>query len=426
MTDHTHHFHDASGPLPVEPLPTPVINLRNVSGLVGVISLALLFIAAIFQSERTEAFRGLLFGYHFWLGISLGAMVFVMISHCTGGGWGVVYRRFGEAAFLNIPWMLIVAILLVPGYYRLFPWAHPWTFKGTDPDAYGKLLHRQPWYTPSWFFVRQLVYFAIWGWQAYSLRTGSLQLDNGPDPVLRRHLRKVSAGGVVIFFVTSTSYAMDYILSRETHWYSSMIGFITAIEFAASAMALCTLTLCYFAKRRPIRDVLAPQHLNDLGNLLLMCVILWMYCSFAQLLVIWTGNTTEDIGYYTHRGMGVVPNPWRWVALALFLGHFLLPFFLLLMKGLKRKAATLGAICVWLLIMRIVESLWVIAPSGPHRTTDPAGVYWTDVAAFLGVGGIWMFNYLRMLGTQPLLPQNATDQPEPISHGTHATTAHAL
>jgi hypothetical protein len=83
-------------------------------------------------------------------------------------------------------------------------------------------------------------------------------------------------------------------------------------------------------------------------------------------------------------------------------------------------------ICIWLLIMRFVECLWVIAPSGPHRAADPSGVYWTDFAAFLGVGGIWVFLYLRRLGTQPLLPQNATHQPEPISHGTHATTAHAL
>ncbi len=428
MTDKTHHFHDANGPLPVEPMPHGLISLRNTSGIVGVISLALLFIFGLIGDERTRAFRGLLFGFHFWLGPTLGAMAFVMISHCTGGGWGVVYRRFGEAAFLNVPVMLIFGLLLAFGYNRLFPWAHPDQFRLTDPDAYGVLVHRQPWYTLNWFFVRQLVYFAIWGWLAYMLRSGSLRLDERPDPVHRRSLRKVAAGGIVLFFFTTTSYAMDFILSRETNWYSSIIGFITAIEFGASGMALCTLTLCYFAKRKPLADVLSPQHLNDLGNLLLACVILWMYTSFAQFLIIWNGNTVEDIGYFTHRGMGKVPNPWRFVALFLFLGHFLLPFFLLLMKGLKRKAATLGGICVWLLIMRVVESLWVIAPSGPHRPSDPSGVYLTDLFAFLGVGGIWMFNYLRALGEHALLPQNATDQPEPITHGhgQHGPTAHAI
>ena len=155
---------------------------------------------------------------------------------------------------------------------------------------------------------------------------------------------------MVLYFVTTTSYAMDYILSRETNWYSSMIGFITAIEFGASGIALCSLVLCYFADKKPLRNYIRPQHLNDLGNILLALVILWMYTSFSQLLVQWNGNFTDDIGYYVHRGMGQVPNNWRFIALSLFLGHFLLPFFLLLMKGLKRKAATFGRICGWLLV----------------------------------------------------------------------------
>ena len=427
-----HHTHAASGPLPVEPMPAPVISLRNVCGLIGVIFLALLALCLLFNhhDERYKVVRGLLFGFHFWLGPTLGGMAFVMISHPTGGGWGVVFRRFGEAAFLNLPWMLVVCLFLMPGYHLLFPWAHIHDFAPggplADEDAYAVMKSRLPWYSWDWFAVRQLVYFGIWCTLMVLLRTGSLRLDYAPNDRLRRRLRKISAAGIVIFFVTVTSYAMDYIMSRETNWYSSILGFVSAIEFGASGVALCTLTLCYFARRKPLRDVLAPQHLNDLGNLLLALVILWMYTSFAQLLIQWNGNLKDDIGYYVHRGMGVQPNAWRFVALALFLGHFLIPFFLLLMKGLKRKAFTLGCICAWLLVMRIVESLWVIAPSGPHRAADPGGVYLTDAFAFLGVGGIWMFLYLRTLGTEPLLPQNATHQPEPISHGAHVATAHAV
>ena len=425
--DHSSGHDRGSGPLPIDPMPHAVFGLRRACALVGIVCLVLLLFPMIFGDvERYKAFRGLLFAFHFWMGPTLGAMAFVAISHMTGGGWGVVYRRFAEAAFTTLPYMLLVCLLLVPGYYRIFPWTHISTFRLSEPEVYGVMKSRLPWYSYNWFLVRQLVYFAIWGLLAYKLRTKSLQLDHQADPVLRRRLRKWSAATVVLFFVTITSYAMDYIMSREPVWYSSILGFVSAIEFGASGVALCTLTLCYFAKRPPFRDVLSPQHLNDLGNLLLALVILWMYTSFAQFLIQWNGNLTGDIGYYVQRGMGKVPNPWRFVALTLFLGHFLLPFFLLLMKGLKRKARTLGAICVWLLIMRVVESLWVIAPSGAHRTADPGGVYLTDLIAFLGVGGIWMFLYLYNLGTEPLLPQNATDQPEPISHATHATAAHAV
>ena len=426
-----HHSHASSGPLPVEPLPTPLLSLKNVAGLVGVIFSALLAIALLFgPEERRHVARSLLFGFHFWLGPTLGGMAFVMISHPTGGGWGVVFRRFGEAAFCNLPLMLLVCLITVFFFHTtIFPWAHIADFAPggplADPDAYGVMKSRQPWYTWNWFLIRQLAYFAIWGTLAYLLRTGSLKLDYAENPVLRRRLRKVSAAGIVLFFVTVTSYAMDYIMSRETNWYSSILGFVSAIEFGASGVALCTLTLCYLAKRNPFRDVLSPQHLNDLGNLLLALVILWQYTSFAQLLIQWNGNLKDDIGYYIARGMGTVPNNWRFVALALFLGHFLVPFFLLLMKGLKRKANTLGAICVWLLIMRVVESLWVVAPSGPHRSQDTGGIFITDLFAFAGIGGIWVFNYLRTLGSQPLLPQNATHQPEPISHA-HGATAHAI
>ena len=426
------HTLDSRNPLPIEPLPHAVVSARNYAGLVGVIALLILALASFIAPWRPDVFRGLLFGFHFWLGPTLGAMAFVMISHMTGGGWGVIFRRFGEAAFINVLWMLPVCLVLALGYRGLFPWAHLAEFKPggpqADAEAYHVMSSRLPWFTPGWFFLRQLAYFFIWGFLAWQLRAGSLQLDHNDDPVLRRRLRKISAAGIVLFFVTVTSYGMDYIMSRETNWYSSIIGFISAIEFGTSGVALCTLTICYFAPRKPLRDYLAPQHLNDLGNLLLALVILWQYTSFCQFLIQWNGNLKDDIGYYVHRGLGSVPNNWRFVALSLFLGHFLVPFFLLLMKGLKRKVATLGRICGWLLAMRVVESLWVIAPSNTHvaHASDPGNILWTDVVAFLGVGGVWLYLYFRTLATQPMLPQNATHQPELISHGTHGATAHAI
>jgi len=161
-------------------------------------------------------------------------------------------------------------------------------------------------------------------------------------------------------------------------------------------------------------------HRTPFRNLMLTLVILWAYTSFAQLLVVWQGNTREDIGYYTHRGLGIQPNPWRWVALALLLGHFLTPFFCLLMRGLKRKVGTLAAIAAFLFFMRIIESLWLTAPGGPHRQSGLDSVYWTDITAWLGIGGLWIFVFLLVLAGRQLLPQNATDQPEIISHGSLA------
>jgi hypothetical protein len=413
-----------------DPFPPDLEKLRGLSLIVGVVCLGLCFIAWMFPSQREHFFRSWLFAYMFWLSITLGSLTLVMITHMTGGGWGVVMRRFGETAAQNLPLMLLFFLPLTLSYWYLFPWGHLEKYQA-DPERYKDIIeviqHRQPWFTGWMFTIRHFVYYAIWGFFAVVVIGGSRQLDKADNPRLRRRIRMFCAAGVLLYFVTITSYGMDFVMSRETHWYSSILGFIIAVGQGAAGMAFMSLNVCYFSERKPIKDVLQPQHLNDFGNMLLTLTILWAYTSFAQLLVIWNGNITEDVGYYVRRGLGFEPNPWRWVALFLIVGNFFLPFFLLLMKQLKRKAPTLAAVAALMLVMRIVENLWLTAPSGPNRLTQTNldGVYWTDIVAWLGMGGIWMFSYLLMLSGKPLLPQNASDQPEILTNGIHGAQPHA-
>lgn len=405
-----------------EPLPPDLVRLRGIALIVGIIA-AGLWILGLFLSP-SHAFRSYLFAYLFWISISLGSLTFVMISHMTGGEWGVIIRRFGETAAKNLPLMLLFFIPLIFGYKYLFPWAHMQDIH--EESVLQVMRHRENLYNSTAFTVRNFLYFAIWIAFMWAMVHGSRKLDHLDSARLRRRLRKISAGGVVIYFATITFFGMDFIMSRETHYYSSVYGFIIAVGQGAAGMSFLVLAVCYFANRTPIKQVLRPGHLNDLGNLLLTLVILWAYTSFAELLVIWTGNTKEDIGFFAHRGFGMAPNAWRWVALALVIGHFFAPFFLLLMKGLKRKVPTLASIAALLLAMRIVDNLWLTAPSGPLQQRQMSGVYWTDIVAWLGMGGIWLFVYLWMLARVPLLPQNASDQPEILTNGIHAAnTPHA-
>lgn len=406
------HYHREPGGLP--PLPPLLGGVRLMALFIGLVALGLCALGWFVDSAHF--YRSWLFAWLFWLGISLGCMGMVMVSEMTGGEWGVIMRRFGETAFMNLPLMMVLSFPLYFGFQYLFPWGHPEDFVGRQHAA---IEHRMPWFNPTAFTVRQVIYFAIWIPLAFVMNNVSRHLDENENPGLRRRLRMVSAAGVVLYFITMTSFAMDWLLSREPNWYSSIIGFIMVIGQAASGMAFMVLCVCYFANRRPIRDVLVPQHLNDYGNFLLTLVILWAYTAFAQLLVMWSGNTATDIGYYTHRGLGVKPNEWRWVALALLVGHFFMPFFFLLMRDLKRKTTALGAIAVWILLMRILDNLWLTAPSGSHRyeVQELSGVYWTDIVTWAGIGGIWVFVYLWRLGSTPLLPENATDQPETLEDG---------
>jgi hypothetical protein len=424
--NHGDHGHgSASAPLVHDPFPRQLTEAGQLARLTGAIGLVLLAIFWLF--DHGHAFRSLLFAFHFWLAVSLGCMGFVMISHLTGGAWGAVIRRFGEAAFGNL-WMLaLVAIVLYLGYKYLFPWAHPEDFVN-DKAAREVMEKRKALYTPFVFLVRTLIYFAIWIGLALSVRGGSLKLDRGPDLVLRRKIRKVSAAGVVLFFVTTTGYALDYVQSRETNWYSSIGGFIMAIQIGMIGLAFMSLMVCYFSKYRPIKDVLIPQHTNDLGNILLALVILFMYTNFAQFLIQWNGNMPEDYGYWLYRGLGTVYNGWRYITLFMLIFLFFTPFFLLLMKGLKRNVVTFSRICWLLLFMQVIYSLWFFAPSGFHRVgfngdpVDPSGshIYLTDFFAFAGVGGLWLYSYFKRLSAQPLLASNIADQPEIVTHGTPA------
>jgi hypothetical protein len=428
MSDHSVSIH--SEPHSNEPLPRQVVDFQRMSGLVGVICCGLLALCLLWSGAHV--FRSILFAWFYWLSISLGCMGFVMIGHLTGGGWGVVSRRFGESAALNLPFLFVVCAIIALGYRFLFPWMHIAEYKGVDEEAYKVLIHRQFLYNGWIFFFRSCAYFLIWIAFTFALRAGSLRLDNGPDPLLRRRLRKISAGGLVVFFITSLFFTMDYNMSREPFWYSSIMGFITDVGMGAAGIAFMSLSICYFANRKPISRVLTPQHLNDLGNIQLATIILWMYTNFSQFLIHWTGTEKEDVPYYTYRGLGSHLSGWMWmwmwVAVILLLGHFFIPFFLLLMKNLKRNPKTFSKIVLLILCMRIVQDLWVTAPMGAHRSIwdrTMGGVYPTDLLAFLGIGGIWMFFYLGRLGKEVMLPSNAFHQPKVLTeiseHGTHAT-----
>ncbi len=417
-----------TGPFPIEPMPPAVGRLRIFSLLLGIVGLALCAVG--YSTNHDHFYRSYYFAFLFWAGLSMGSLTWVMISHCTGGGWGVVNRRFGEAAFMNLPLMLLffVPICLMPGsLVSLFPWAHAADFAG-DPKVASVLQNRAAWYTPTMFLGRNVALFVILILLALVMRSSSLKLDRADNPRLRRRIRLFAAPGILIYFILITSYAMDFILSRETNWFSTIIGFLMAIQQGATAMSVIVLSVCYFAKYRPLKNVIQPQHLNDLGNLLLTLVILYTYMNVAQLLVIWQGNTTEDIGYYTYRGLGLRGSWWGYVAIALLVGHFFIPFLLLLMKNLKRKTPTLARIALLILAMRVIDCLWLVAPLGPHRDKFGDGrVYWTDITAWIGIGGFWMFFYLLTLARRPLVPNNATDQPEILTDGPfEGHAAHAV
>ena len=338
--------------------------------------------------------RSYLFACVFWLNVSIGALGWLMLSHVTGGAWGRTARRFNEAAALALPAMAVLAVPVAAGAGRLYAWADADVWTG---DAV--LLHRRPWMAWPWVVTRAGVILAFLSVMAVVLRRLSVAQDatNDGEAVLRlgRRARVISQGGLVALFVGVFLLSADWLLSLEPHYISSVFGLVTLMGQATSAVAALIVGL-WLIERFGRRTLVPADRVHDLGKLLLTSVVLWAYMAFAQYLVQWMGHTQEDVRWYLRRLNG----GWSWVAAALCVLHLGVPLIALLSRPLKRSLASLAAVAAWVFLMRAVDVLWTIAPSGPHETIGT--VYVSDPIAWLGVGGVWVGVVMFALCRAPL------------------------
>jgi hypothetical protein len=364
-----------------------------------------------FFVDHEQFFRSWLYAWLFFLGIALGALGMVMLQHLVIGEWGLLIRRMGEAAGMTLPVLLVLGLPLVLGTGHLFPWARHDEIAG-DPV----LAHRRPYFSGAAVLIRSLVYFAIWIFLAWRLRTLSLRMDDAPTDARAAAMRRWSALGMVLYFLTMSSAAVDWIMSREPHWYSTTFGFIVIAAQALSATGFFILLLALLRRDPPMDTAIRADALHDLGNILLLMVILWAYTSFAQFLVIWLGNTQQDVPWYVHRSTGF----WRFVTVLLVLFQFFAPFFLLLNQPVKRSMRTMSWVAAGLLVTQWLNSLWLIEPSSPSPQPHPLS--WMDFVTPVGIGGVWLASFLWILRRRPLLPVGLSVAVKPFDHGPNDVT----
>jgi hypothetical protein len=351
---------------------------------IGGVSLLICFIAAIWPSTRAQFFNSYLFAWLFWLSISLGGMALSMVHQLTGGGWGRLIRPITSSAAQVLPVLFLLFLPIFFGMSILFPWARP-SEVSDDPI----LQHVHPYLNPAWFAIRFVIYFAVW----IALEFGLIHSTN--EGIRSR----ISAGGLVIYVILMSLGGVDWIMSRQAHWSSSVFGFIMVVSQTLTALCFVLVILWRRAELPAVVDFATPKHFIDLGNMLLMLVILWAYMNFAQYLITWTGNEQPDIGWYVQRTYG----GWRVVAGIIIFIHFLLPFFLLLMRPLKQDINRLGIICLGLLALRILDLYWNI---GPQAQSDPHGGFVMsplDFLALLGIGGVWYAAFVHYLNKAPAI-----------------------
>jgi len=352
--------------------------------VIGVLALAGTAFGAF--SNTKQFFFSYLFAVLFWLGLSLGCFVVTMIHQLAGGRWGYPTRRFLEAGFMVLPLMAVLFIPIFFGLRQLYPW-----MSDAAPDS-------RHVYESNWaYIVRQVFFFFVWIWIAFCLRKWSLEQDLTMDAAPTRRARFLSGPGVVIYGLLVTFASVDWIVSLEKDWYSTMFGVIVGGGQILVAFAFVIVLLALFQSQAPFAGVVEKVHYHHLGNLLLTFVLFWTYVSFGQLLIIYSGDLPNESHWYLHR----IAGSWKAVIAVVALFHFFLPFFLLLFRGIKRRIPAIATLAALLFVVHIVDTYWLVVPS-LHQ--DGISISWMDFTAPLGVGGLWFAYFLWRLKAAPLLP----------------------
>ena len=351
-----------------------------------------------------QFFRSYLTVYMLLLSVTLGSLAVAMVHQVSGGAWGVVIRRVVGAASRTLPMLTALFIPIAIGMRSLYPW--------TDSALVAQdaaLQWKHPYLNVPFFLVRAFVYFASWNVLGFFLNRWSVEQDATGDPAMAGRMQKLAAGGLLIYGLTITFAAFDWVMSLEPHWFSTIFGVLLMGGQGLSGMAFAIFAVAWLSRRAPLNRLVTPNHFHDLGNLLLAFTMLWAYFGFSQYLLIWSGNLPEETEWYVHRSA----HGWQFVGLALVVFHFAVPFALLLLRTTKRRSETLAKLAVMILVMRYVDLFWLTQPAF-HR--EVLYVHWLDVVLPLALGALWLGAFVYQLRGRALLPLYDPEFTEAVGH----------
>jgi hypothetical protein len=343
------------------------------------------------RHDLEQFFRSYLFAYFFWLAIPMGCIAILMLHHLTGGLWGYPIRRLLEAGTRTFLPMAILFVPVLLGLSHLYKWAQP-AAVALDP----MLQYKRPYLNPQFFTVRAIVYFVIWLTLAWFLNKWSSEQDRSGDPRLAVRMEAISGPGLILWGLAVTYSSIDWVMSLQASWFSTIFGMIVMVISALTAMSFVVYVLPKLAGLQPIAQAVSPAQFNDLGNLMLTFVMLWAYLSFSQFLIIWAGNIKDEIPWYMARAFG----GWGAVAVVLIVLYFAMPFLLLLQRGVKRRLNVLSMVAGMLIVLSLVDVYWIVVPAYENAPR----VYPLDIFAVVGIGGIWLGAFFGELKKWPLLP----------------------
>jgi len=380
--------------------PPPVVKRLAQKLLIAGIVFALIS-AWLWFSQPDKFYPAYLLAFMDWLGVALGSMAIIMIRHLTGGGWGVVIRRLQGAAMRTLPFLtvLFIPLLIAVSQHRMYPWAMP---LGSVADEHiREHLTKHSFITASYlnlhgFLIRAIIYFAIWNLLSFLLSKWSKEGDSPNARDNSERFSAVSGPGLILYAFTISFAAIDWVMSLDPSWISTIFGLVILIGEILSAMCFAVVVERILVDYKPMSEMLTPDYVHDHGKWMLTFVMVWAYFNFSQWLIIWAGNLPAEITFYLKRLNG----GWGWIGLMLVLFHFAIPFALLLSRPFKRNIRKLVWLAVWLLFMRWLDLFWIIEPNFSKTLRFTMA----DIVVSLAIGCLWMAYFFRNLASLPLLP----------------------
>ncbi|HSQ56157.1 MAG TPA: hypothetical protein VLM40_10490 [Gemmata sp.] len=441
---------------------TRFAGIAAIAGFILFAAAGFLNISAAGEEHTTAAkarfASGFLTGYTFWLSLPVGAMALLLIAHLVKSSWGLLLRRPFEAASRTLPLLfgLWVVLIVVASQTSLYWWTHPEEIhisKASESALTdGTSDKREQAIRVSEVMVRNavtyernarasgnygflslpafigvgVVLFLIWGTMTYFLNKWGQEAANattreGVEAALTK-ANKLGGPGLIIYAITITAGATQWVMSVEPSWSSTMFPVIFAVNQLLTAFAFCLALFLLIVGRPPFKDVMRPKFQLDMGTLLLAFTMFWSYTSFSQFMLVWIGNLPEEIPFFLRRSTG----GWWWVSAALCVFHFAVPFLLLLFRDIKLHPVRLRAVAVYLLFICALDVMWWIAPTFNAGTSlfpdwhSSFPAWLIDVGAVAGIGGLWGLYFIRELKSRPLMPVSEVYRlPEGHHHEQH-------
>ena len=390
--------------------PPPVVKtVMQRSAIVGVVFAIVGVILAVMRPD--QFYRGYLIGFMLWLGVALGSMAILMIRHLTGGGWGTVIRRILGAAMRTLPLLAVLFIPLAIGVHHVYPWAMP--LQSIQDPHIREHLAKNKFVTDSYlnitgFWIRAIIYFAIWNVLSFLLSMWSKQTDRPGAPDNTEKFKAVAGPGLILYAFTICFAAIDWVMSIDPTWISTIFGLIILIGELLSAMCFAVIVERILFDYKPMSEMLKPDFVHDHGKWMLTFIMVWMYFTFSQWLIIWAGNLPSEITFY----MKHLNGGWGGIALFLVLFNFAIPFAMLLSRPFKRNIRRLVWLAVWLLFVRCVDLFWIVEPN----YSASFNVTVADIVLPIAIGGLWVAYFFYNLGNLPLLPAYDPSAVEVLEH----------